>query len=240
MRQLRKGPFQGVCILFATLCVGSMLASAPPAQQPTGADPGAKGKPAPASIADFTLQDARGKTHTRKDWGRHKAVVLFFLSTECPLSQFYSPLMEEKAKAYAGRGIALYGVHCDPDLKAEDVAKHAAEYRLTFPILMDPTQLLARQAGVEVVPEAVVLSPLGQVLYHGRIDDRYSLDGKRRDEPRVKDLANAVEAVLAGKAPAVQQTKAFGCPLPTPAPAASPTPGKGRNGAPEGTRRDPE
>ena len=51
-----------------------------------------------------------------------------------------------------------------------------------------------------------MVSPTGQVLYRGRIDDRYAGDGKRRDEPTTADLQGALDAVLAGEAPAAHQT----------------------------------
>jgi hypothetical protein len=51
-------------------------------------------------------------------------------------------------------------------------------------------------------------------MYRGRIDDRYSIQGKRRDNPTTHELIDALEAVLAGKVPAVRESKAFGCPLP--------------------------
>jgi peroxiredoxin len=188
------------------------LGAALPVACPAGGTAEAK------SVADFTLHDCKGKSHSRKDWAGRKAVVLFFMGTECPVSNLYAPQIELMAKSYAARGVAFYGVQPDPEVTPADAAKHAAEYHLSFPILMDPTQRLARQAGVEVVPEAVVVTPAGEVLYRGRIDDRYALDGKRRDEPRVKDLHNALEAALAGKAPPVRQTRAFGCPLPDPSP----------------------
>jgi hypothetical protein len=68
-----------------------------------------------------------------------------------------------------------------------------------------------------VVPEAVVLSPQGRILYRGRIDDRYTADGIRREVPTSRDLEAALTAVVAGKQPPVARTKAFGCPLPEPA-----------------------
>lgn len=175
-------------------------------------------RPGPA-VAAFTLRDCAGRTHTPREWARHKAIVLFFMGTECPLSNFYGPEIEALAKAGPARGIAVYGVQSDPSVTPADAAKHAAEYRLSFPILMDPQQLLARPARIAVVPEVAVLAPSGRILYSGRIDDRYSLNGKRRDEPRVRDLDSALTAVLAGKAPAVARVPAFGCPLPEPAPA---------------------
>jgi hypothetical protein len=66
---------------------------------------------------------------------------------------------------------------------------------------------------VKVTPEVAVLSPTGELLYLGRIDDRYNPQGKRRPEPTVRDLQLALDAVLAGKPVPTPRTKAFGCPL---------------------------
>jgi hypothetical protein len=140
--------------------------------------------------------------------------VLFFLGTECPVSNGYSPDMQAIVTKYATAGVACYGVHCDPTITAAEVASHAKEYGLAFPMLLDPEQVLAQGSGVRVTPEAVVVSPTGKVLYRGRLDDRYSTEGKRRDEPTVRDLENALTSILAGTAPTVSETKAFGCPLP--------------------------
>ena len=131
------------------------------------------------------------------------------------MSNYYSPDFSRIAKTYADRGVLVYGVHCDPGVSAADAAQHAHEYGLKFPLLLDPQQKLAAAVGARTTPEAFVLTPEGKVIYRGRIDDRYSLNGKRRDEPTRHDLEDAIDAALAGKTPEVQETKAFGCPLPT-------------------------
>jgi peroxiredoxin len=122
--------------------------------------------------------------------------------------------MHRISKKYAGRNVTCFGVHCDPTVTAATASTHARKYGLRFPILLDPTQQLARDSGVRVTPEAVLVSPAGNVLYRGRIDDRYAVDGKRRDTPQSLDLERALDAVLAGGQPPVSETKAFGCPLP--------------------------
>ena len=164
----------------------------------------------------FKLRDADGRDATIDDWTGKKAVILFFVGAECPVSNGYSPLMQRLADKYAPLGVACWAVHCDPTISAESAAAHAREYGLKFRVVFDPTQNLAGPAGVRVTPEAVVASPAGKVLYRGRIDDRYSSDGKRRDVPRVNDLEDALAAVLAGGEPKVSQTVSFGCPLPKP------------------------
>lgn len=197
------------CLLAAVLAFWPGAARAIP---PDVVEPPAAAK----QLGEFSLDDATGAKHTLAEFAGRKAVVLFFLSTECPVSNGYSPDVARLAEKYAAQGVAFYGVHCDETLAPADVAKHAQEYHLTFPMLLDPTQVLARGAGVKVTPEVVVVSPTGKFWYQGRIDNLYS-DGKRRDEPSVFDLDNALSAVLSGKAPAVSQTKAVGCPLPRPA-----------------------
>jgi peroxiredoxin len=175
---------------------------------------GALGAEVEKQIGTFTLSDTVGEQHTAEEFRRAKMVVLFFLGTECPVSNGYAPDMQRIADKYASRGVACYGVHCDPATTAESAAAHAKEYSLAFGIWLDPAQSIARAVGVRVTPEAVVVSPTGKVLYRGRIDDRYATSGKRRDDPTSYDLENALDQVLAGATPTVSETKAFGCPLP--------------------------
>jgi peroxiredoxin len=170
----------------------------------------------PVTVKNFTLVDIKGKRHDLAEWKKSRAVVLFFLGTECPVSNGYAPEYIRLATAFAARNVVFFGVHPDPEVSAEVAAKHAKEYGLPFTILLDPAQEFTRQVGVRVVPEAAVFSPSGRLLYRGRIDDRYSLDGKRREVPHTRDLELALHAVTDGKKPPVPQTRAFGCPLPEP------------------------
>jgi peroxiredoxin len=181
---------------------------------PAGPGLAAEGDAPSRAVQGFCLADVEGRKHGPAEWKGRKAVVLFFLGVECPVSNGYAAEMARLAGEYGPRGVLFWGLHPDPDVAKEAAARHAADYGLKFPILLDPAQDLARRVGVEVVPEAVVLSPEGRVLYRGRIDDRYALNGKRRDEPTTRDLTNALQAVLAGQAPPAAQTRAYGCPLP--------------------------
>ncbi|MBI3725093.1 redoxin domain-containing protein [bacterium] len=160
------------------------------------------------------LTDIEGKKHTILEWKGKSAVVLFFIGTECPVSNSYAPEYVRLSKAFAAKGVAFFGIHPDPEVTAEQAAKHAKDYGIDFPILLAPTQAVTTQKGITIVPEAVVLSAEGTILYRGRVDDRYSLDGKRREEPSVHELEVALQAVLDGKLPPVLETKPFGCPLP--------------------------
>jgi len=168
-------------------------------------------------VREFALKDAQGREHTAADWKDYDAVVLFFLGTECPVSNGYAPEMSRLANRFGKQRVLFWGIHADPDVTAADAERHAREYKLSFPVLLDPLHQLARPTGVRVVPEAILLGKGGKVRYGGRIDDKYTEDGRRREEVRTKDLEQALVAVLAGKEIARAQTRAFGCPLPEPA-----------------------
>jgi peroxiredoxin len=176
-----------------------------------------QGPAKPPDVRDFALADVKGQRHTAADWKDKSAVVLLFVATECPVSNYYASEYVRLAKAFAEKGVLFYGVHPDPDVTTTDAAKHADEYRLPFPVLVDPTHAVTAQTGVRVVPEAVVLSAAGRILYRGRIDDRYNANGVRREVVTRHDLEDALTAVVAGKSPPVAETRAYGCPLPRPA-----------------------
>src|SRR5438046_2762522 len=103
----------------------------------------------PAAVKDLSLRDTKGKLRSAAEWKDAKAVVLLFLGTECPVSNGYAPEYARLEKNFAPKGVRFYGIHADPEVTGEAAAKHAAEYGLNFPILLDPSQQVARQAGVK-------------------------------------------------------------------------------------------
>ncbi len=171
-------------------------------------------------ISTLDLPDPQGVVHHIEEWDGHKGIVLFFVGVECPVSNFYAPEMTRLANQYSDRGVAFYLIFSEPDVKADRAEGHIQEYGLPGQALLDPLQALARQVGVNRVLTVVGAAADGDVLYRGRIDDRFSEDGKRRDEPTTSDLRDALDAVLLGKAPTIRETPVFGCPLPE-VPAAS-------------------
>jgi peroxiredoxin len=165
-------------------------------------------------IGDYRLNGFDGKSHSAADWGEAKAVVYCFLGTECPVSNGYAPAMQRLADKYASQGVPFVGVYVEPTVTAEEAKAHGEEYALKFPRLLDPEQQLVAAAGVVRMPTFVVVRPDGVIVYRGRIDDRWSPEGKRRDVPRTRELEDAIEATLAGRAPPVAETPTFGCPVP--------------------------
>src|SRR2546426_10646163 len=75
-----------------------------------------RAEPAPSTaklnkkIDNIRFTDAAGKSVALYDFTDKKAVVVAFLSFECPVSTSYSQLLAELHKTYGERGVAFVGV----------------------------------------------------------------------------------------------------------------------------------
>jgi len=158
--------------------------------------------------------DIKGVQHTPLNAQGAKAVVLFFVVTDCPIANYFASEINTIAKDYAPRNVRSFVIHIDPDLTPAAAVTHAKEYGLTCPILIDAKHELVKATGATITPEAVVLTPDGKIAYRGRIDDRYVELAKRRVAPNRRDVREALDAVLAGQPVKDARTKAIGCPIP--------------------------
>ena len=143
------------------------------------------------------------------------ASVLFFITSDCPISNSYAPEIQRVCSEYGPKKVSCNLVYVDPDLTVADVKKHVKDFGYSgVPAILDSTQKLVHAASASITPEAAVIGASGQVLYRGRIDNVYASLGKRRPEATEKDLRKALDEVLSGKPVSTPQTKAIGCYIP--------------------------
>jgi mono/diheme cytochrome c family protein/thiol-disulfide isomerase/thioredoxin len=167
---------------------------------------------APPARLDFRLSDPRDDSAVAfGDLKDNKAVVIVFVGTECPLSNAFVPVLAALHKEYAPRGVAFLGVNANRQDTPDRVAAHAREHGVPFPVLKDVGNRLADRLEARRTPEAVVLDPAGHVLYRGRIDDQFGIGYVRPGKPTRRDLAAALDEVLAGRPVSVPATPVAGC-----------------------------
>jgi hypothetical protein len=140
-----------------------------------------------------------------------KAIVFFFVRTDCPISNRYAPEIERLAERYADKGIAFWLVYPEASATVGEIQQHQREYHLRLPALRDPRHALVRLVEVKVTPEAAVFSTEGHEVYRGRIDDRYVDFGKERPAPTTHDLDEVLKRVIGGRPVAKSVTRAIGC-----------------------------
>lgn len=167
-------------------------------------------------VADFTLKTADGQAWSLRGLKEPSAVVVVFLSFDCPVSTDYSQSLLDLHATFAPRGVSFVGICPRDEGDAATIAKKAKEYRLPFPVLCDDNLKATQALGAKVTPEAFVLDGKRTLRYRGRIDDGFVARLKKATKVTREDLKFALEAVVAGKAVAVAETEAIGCPVTLP------------------------
>ncbi len=161
-------------------------------------------------IADFKLPDAAGSPVDSAKFKEAKALVVVFMGTECPISNAFMPRLADLSKQYARRGVQFLAINANRQDTPARVAAHAKENKLPFPILKDAGNRIADQFGAQRTPEAFLLDSDRIIRYHGRIDDQFGI-GFKRSTPTRRDLAIAIDELLAGKEVVQAETQVMGC-----------------------------
>ena len=169
------------------------------------------------------IRDLDGRTLTPFE-PAGAASVIFFVATDCPISNSYAPEIQRVCDEYGPRGVACALMYEDVDTASsgsrldDEVRKHRQEYRYTgIPAAVDRSRAIAKQAKASVTPQVVVIDRARAIRYRGRIDNFYAALGKPRQQITERDLRNALDAVLAGRPVPKPETVALGCHIVDPA-----------------------
>jgi thiol-disulfide isomerase/thioredoxin len=131
--------------------------------------------------------------------GDARAVVLYFIASDCPISNRLLPEMLRIEREFAARRVRFYFVYPNSTETPATIRAHHIAYGIEHNTLTDPHEALAKLTGANVTPEAAILIPQGKSLksvYTGRIDDRYLSLGTERPAATHHDLEDAIAAVL--------------------------------------------
>jgi thiol-disulfide isomerase/thioredoxin len=159
----------------------------------------------------FEVRDVHGRPF-KPFRVEEKAQILFFLSSECPISRFYAQEIQRICKEYGGRGVRCGLVYEDLPVNDASIRAHLEEFGYRgIPAMTDGTGRIATQVNATVTPEAVVIDKAGRIRYRGRIDNFYADLGKPRRAATVHDLRDALDAVVAGRAVQHPETTPVGC-----------------------------
>jgi hypothetical protein len=142
-----------------------------------------------------------------------KAVVLIFLSVDCPISNQYAPEIQRLDTTFSRKGVRFWLVYPNADETTEIVTKHTREYGYHIGVLRDPERALVKISRAQVTPEAAVFLPNGKLIYHGRLDDRYVDFGVERRQPLRHNLEEILTDIAEGKQLKPATAKAVGCPI---------------------------
>jgi len=161
-----------------------------------------------------------GTPLTRMAPAQTKAVVLFFVATECPISNRAFPEMERLRETFSPRNIRFLYVYPNAGETPAEIRTHQASYDPEGTAILDPDGALVRLTHAFVTPEAAILTPVAhhgwKVVYIGRIDDRFVHIGLQRPQPTQLFADRALTQLVASEPITPDTGTPIGCTI-TPA-----------------------
>ena len=173
------------------------------------------GTPAP----HFSLPDvATGQPLELEDFAE-KVLLVIFLCAHCPYVVHVKPELARISRDYTGRNVGIIGITANdiaqyPEDAPGPTARWAREGGLTFPILYDETQEVARSYTAACTPDFFLFGPDRKLVYRGQLDSSRPSRGPDRPGRGTldgADLRAALDAVLAGEPVNPEQWPSIGC-----------------------------
>lgn len=177
---------------------------------------GAEGYSVGDKASDFSLKNVDGSEISLSDYSEAKGFVVVFTCNHCPFAVAYQDRLIAIDKKYKKKGYPVIAINPnDPDIVPGDsyaeMQKRAKEKSYSFPYLFDEKQEVFKQYGATRTPHVFVLQKNSEgepiVKYIGTIDDNY----ENADAVKQTYLTDALDALIAGKSPDPDFTKAIGC-----------------------------
>ncbi len=143
---------------------------------------------------------------------KEDVVVVVFLANHCPVVTAYEDRMYDFVADYKGKSVKLVGIAVSGSRtkKTDDLAaikkRAVADKKFNYVYGYDETQAVGRAYGATNTPQFFVLDKHRNIAYIGAMDN--SQNESKATKTYVRD---AVDALLAGKAVEVKETRPVGC-----------------------------
>ena len=173
--------------------------------------------PVGSAAPDFSLTDAKGKSHSLSQY-KGKYVVLEWFNPECPFvkKHYGSGNMQKLQQEYTSKDVVWLSIDSsapgfEGNLTPEQAQKKMSEWKTKqTALLLDPEGKAGRSYGAKNTPHMFIINPEGKVVYEGAIDSKAT--------PNPADIPNstnyvkvALDESLAGKTVTTSNTKPYGC-----------------------------
>ena len=159
---------------------------------------------------EFTLNTFDGKEISLSDY-RGKIVVLEWFNFECPYVMHHyetTDTMVGLANKYKSRNVAWLAINSTSHITPQANKEFTRKYKLPFPILDDRPGRVGHAYGAKTTPHMYIISPRGNILYEGAIDN--SPLGRKK-EGVINYVDKALAELTAGKAVSTSESKPYGC-----------------------------
>ena len=164
---------------------------------------------------ELRFQDLDNKPYTLKASADKQALVLIFVTMDCPIANSYQPLLNRLFMDFQRKGFEFVMVHEGPEQTPTKLREHASEYSVKCAVAVDLEHKIAHTVGATKTPEAFVLGRDGKMLYQGRIDNLHQGFGRKRSTATRDDLRIALTEIDSGEKVSLPKTESVGCSIPS-------------------------
>jgi thiol-disulfide isomerase/thioredoxin len=177
--------------------------------------------PIGSPLPDFNLKGVDDKMHTPAEYASAKLLVVVFTCNHCPTAQAYEERIKRIQADYRDKGVQVVAInpnhaaavrfdemgYGDLGDSFEEMKIRAAHKQFNFPYLDDgDDQTVVARFGAVATPHVFIFDQARKLRYQGRIDS-----SEREDLAKSHETRDALDALLAGREPAVTNTRVFGC-----------------------------
>jgi peroxiredoxin len=139
---------------------------------------------------------------------KEDVVVLVFLANHCPVVQAYEDRIIEFTTDYKNKSVKVVGIAVSQQAidKLPGIKDYMKEHKSNYTYAYDETQATGQAYGATNTPQFFVLDKERKIRYTGALDDN-----QREDKVTKHYVRDAVDALLKGESPAVDETRPVGC-----------------------------
>lgn len=166
-------------------------------------------------VTDFKLKNVDGQLVSLASLKKAKGYIVVFTCNTCPVAKAYEQRIIALNNEFSAKGYPVVAINPnDPGAQPGDafdkMQDRAKDKGYKFPYLEDSNHVVTKQFGATRTPHVFVVQKTteGNVIqYIGAIDN----DSEGTNPQKEAYVKEAVNALLSGKKPAVNTTKAIGC-----------------------------
>jgi len=169
--------------------------------------------PLGTTAPDFKLPDTQGKVVSLADFKDRSALLVLFICNHCPYVKHIRTGLAQLARDYQPTQVGIVAINSNdvanyPDDSPAKMKTEVKSAGYSFPYLYDETQAVAKAYRAACTPDIYLFDKNQKLVYRGQFDDSRPGNGV---PVTGKDLRDALDAVLAGKAVPPNQKASMGC-----------------------------
>lgn len=131
---------------------------------------------------NFKLKTLDNKTIRLSSY-KGKVVYLDFWASWCEPCRKSFPEMRKLQRKYKKKGLRVITINLDKDKK--ELRRFLREFRINFPVALDPQGKIARRYGVKAMPSSYLIDRKGRIRY---VHLGFLQKDKKKTEDRIKKL----------------------------------------------------